>query len=198
MKPFRIIKKSPVLKWFPYFLSICILLFVWIDHIYFASISPNPDVFAENRSNEFAPEKNPVGMCTPHDLPLELKMVLLNDPQSSGDVAEFEFEIKSLIEFDNITAYFIIPEGAIRITGTNWAGVLSLNESKQLQAGIRLNTEDAITLLAVVEVTKDDSIFIFKKAYHLDLGEKEYAALEDLSISGFTGADSLNLIVPKP
>ena len=135
--------------------------------------------------------------CIPANLPVDLSMDLLNEPQSAGDLAFFEVKFTSRIDHDALKAYLVLPDGTIRESGEDeWEGKLGLNESKQIDAAIRLNTEDAISLQAVVEISRGDTSFFVKKAFNLDLGDKEHAGISELLVSGYAGADSLNLIVP--
>jgi len=180
---------------------LCIPLIVILVFSFVLSywVTSNSNVQAYNKSNEFASDKNPARMCLPANLPIDLTIDLLNDPQASGDMAFFEVKFTSRIKHDGLKAYLVLPDGTIRESGEDeWEGLLELNESKQLDTGIRLNTEDAVSLKAIVEITRGDTSFYVGKSFYIDLGEKEYASLEDLTISGFSGADKLNLIVPKP
>ena len=103
----------------------------------------------------------------------------------------------SRIDHDGLKAYLVLPDGAIKESGEDeWEGKLALNETRQIDAAIRLNTEAAISLKAIVEISRGDTSFTVGKSFHLDLGAKEHATLSDLVVTGFAGADSLKIIVP--
>jgi len=188
MKLSKISKKIIVI---PFMIFLCSGVFLILS-----SDSNSSDVQVNIVSTEIVSESSS-NNCVPANLPVDLNIDLLNEPQASGDVAFFEVKFTSRIDHDNLKAYLVLPDGTIRESGEDeWEGKLGLNESKQIDAAIRLNTEDAISLQAVVEISRGDTSFFVKKAFNLDLGDKEHAGISELLVSGYAGADSLNLIVP--
>jgi hypothetical protein len=173
------------------------LMIILCTGIFFILWSDNNPTSIDTKIAETTTVAYSSNSCIPANLPVDLTIDLLNEPQAAGDVAFFEVKFTSRIDHDNLKAYLVLPDGAIRESGDDeWEGKLGLNESNQIDAGIRLNTEDAISLQAVVEISRGDTSFFVKKAFNLDLGDKEHAGISELLVSGYAGADSLNLIVP--
>lgn len=197
MKQYSMSKRITLLIPLVAFFVFSIFLVYSNNHNSYDSIAHNSVDQIKSQPYDFASDKNPVSMCLPANLPIDLTIDLLNEPQSLGDIAFFEIKFTSRIKHDGLKAYLVLPDGTIRESGDDeWEGQLDLNESKQLDAGIMINTEEAISLQAIVEITRNDTSFYVGKSFQLDLGEKAHAALTGLAVSGFAGADSLNLIVP--
>ena len=74
---------------------------------------------------------------------------------------------------------------------------MTVDELRRLRAGLTINTEKAISIQAKVDVLIDSVTVSGGKAFHIDLGEKDHAALDTLSITGYEGVEGLNLIIPK-
>jgi hypothetical protein len=179
------------------FLGFIIILINWNSENPIDNITHNSVEKVNIQSNEIASDQNSARMCAPANLPIDLTIDLLNDPQASGDIAFFEVKFTSRIDHEGLKAYLVLPDGAVKESGEDaWEGKLALNETRQIDAAIRLNTEAAISLKAIVEISRGDTSFTVGKSFQLDLGEKEHASLSDLAISGFEGADSLKIIVP--
>jgi hypothetical protein len=167
-------------------------------HNSYGSNASDFSIVVDNHSEELTPNEQSPRMCTPSSFPVKLSIDLLNDPQASGHVAHFELRLTSLIEHDGITVSFILPEGVSKMSGeTDWTGLLAPRESISLNTALQIDTEEAISIQAKVDVLIDSITYSTGTAFHIDLGEKEYASLATLSISGYAGAEHLNLIVPK-
>lgn len=168
-------------------------------HNSYGSHAGDSDIVADDHSEERPPNKHSPRMCsTPSNFPVELSIHLLNDPQASGHVAHFELRLTSLIENDGITVSFLLPEGVSKMNGTtDWTGLLAPLESISLNTGLQIDTEEAISIQAKIDVLIDNVTYSTGTAFHIDLGEKEHASLDTLSVSGYSGAEHLNLIVPK-
>ena len=168
-------------------------------HNSYGSHAGDADIVADDHSEERAPNEHPPRMCsTPSNFPVTLSIDLLNDPQASGDAAHLELILTSQIENEGITVSFILPEGVSKMGGeTDWIGLLSPLESISLNTALQINTEESISIQAKVDVLIDGITYNTGTAFHIDLGEKEYASLDTLTISGYASAEQLNLIVPK-
>jgi len=187
-------KQSEKIKDLRLFIPIMVFLCLGV-FIIFSSGTNSSDVQETSVSAEFVSESSP-NNCMPAGLPVQVNFDLLNDPQGAGDMAFFELELISRIDHDDIKVYFILPDGTVRESGDDWEGVLEINEGRKLDAGIRIDTEEAIAIKAVVEITREDTTFRVGKSFQIDLGDKEHASLDQLVVSGFAGADTLNIIVP--
>jgi hypothetical protein len=152
---------------------------------------------AENK--EFTPEpyfpRRDLGV----KMPVDVKINLLNEPRNSGDVAELELMFTSRLEGEVLThAEFILPENTRQLSGdAAWSGNLVLNETRRLRLNVAVETDAPQSVQARVTVTKGENQLTVGAAYHLDLGEKDYAESVEMPVSGYSGADKLNLIIPK-
>jgi hypothetical protein len=160
-------------------------------HNSYGSHAGDSDIVADDHSEELPPNKHSPRMCsTPSNFPVELSIHLLNDPQASGHVAHFELRLTSLIESDGITVSFLLPEGVSKMNGTtDWTGLLAPLESISLNTGLQIDTEEAISIQAKIDVLIDNVTYSTGTAFHIDLGEKEHASLDTLSVSGYSGAE---------
>jgi hypothetical protein len=150
-----------------------------------------------SESKEFTPEPYFPNRDLGIKSPLDVKINLLNNPQFTGDVAELELMLTSRLEDARVEAQYLFPAGVNRMGGeTEWSGALSLNETKRLRMIVAIETEEPRSIQAKVTATKGNYQFTRGAAYHIDLGEKDYAESVEIPISGYEGGQKLNLIVP--
>lgn len=131
-------------------------------------------------------------------LPLDAKFILLNEPAMAGDVAELALHFTSRLADGRVTATLKLPNTIRQVSGeSTWSGPLLLNETKQMPIRVAIDTEAPCSIQAQFTIEQNGEMLTRGAAYHFDLGEKDHASYETISVDGYDGATELNLIKPK-